>query len=29
VFVQLDMKFFLPEQIALIKKLIGVLTFGL
>ena len=29
VFVQLDMKFFLPEQIALIKKIIGVLTFGL
>ena len=29
VFVQLDMDFFLPEQIVLIKKIIGGLTFGL
>ena len=29
VFVQLDMKHFLPEQIEVIKKLVGALTFGL
>lgn len=29
VFVQLDMKHFLPEQIELIKKIVGGLTFGL
>ena len=29
VFVQLDMKHFLPEQIEIIKKLVGALTFGL
>ena len=29
VFVQLDMKHFLPEQIELIKKIVGAMTFGL
>ena len=29
VFVQLDMEFFLPEQIEVIKKIIGGITFGL
>ena len=29
VFVQLDMKHFLPEQIEIIKKIVGALTFGL
>jgi hypothetical protein len=28
VFVQLDMKFFTPEQIAVIKKIVGAITFG-
>ena len=28
VFVQLDMKFFRPEQIAVIKKIVGAITFG-
>ena len=29
VFVQLDMKHFLPEQIEIIKKIVGAMTFGL
>ena len=28
VFIQLDMKFFTPEQIAVIKKIVGAITFG-